>query len=173
MTERKSYIIAPLPGYQPEIGRWLWGLEDVRRTIKTRLQGVSQEIIDTKVDGIDSIGTLLYHMALIEADWFYVEVLETEFPPEIRKLFPFDCRNADGSLVHVDGESLEQHWHRMDTIRDILLAHFQQMDITDWRKPRVLPQYDVTPEWVIYHLIEHEAHHRGHIFQLLHQLGQK
>ncbi|MBP1082581.1 DinB family protein [Bacillus gobiensis] len=31
----------------------------------------------------------------------------------------------------------------------------------------MLADYDVTPEWVVYHLIEHESYHRGQIFQLL------
>ena len=43
---------------------------------------------------------------------------------------------------------------------------------SDWRKTQTTGAYDVTPEWVIYHLIEHESHHRGQIFQLLRELEQ-
>ncbi|WP_241774641.1 MULTISPECIES: DinB family protein [Lysinibacillus] len=41
------------------------------------------------------------------------------------------------------------------------------MDLEDWRTSRIFPHCDVTPEWVIYHLLEHESHHRGQIFQML------
>ena len=37
------------------------------------------------------------------------------------------------------------------------------MTLDEFRRPRSLPQYDVTPEWVLHHLTQHEAEHRGHI----------
>jgi uncharacterized damage-inducible protein DinB len=46
------------------------------------------------------------------------------------------------------------------------------MDLKDWRKLRTVEKYDVSPEWVVYHLIEHESHHRGQIFQLLRELRE-
>jgi uncharacterized damage-inducible protein DinB len=46
------------------------------------------------------------------------------------------------------------------------------MTLEDFRRPRHFPgQYDVTPEWVLYHLMEHEAEHRGHIQTLRGLLG--
>jgi uncharacterized damage-inducible protein DinB len=33
----------------------------------------------------------------------------------------------------------------------------------EFRRPRHLEQYDVTPQWVLHHLIQHEAEHRGQI----------
>ncbi|MGG3468695.1 DinB family protein [Neobacillus pocheonensis] len=165
--ERKSLLITPLPGYEPEIGRWLWSLEDVRRTLKERLAGLSQELIDRRLEGRHSIGSLLYHIALIEADWLYEEVLCSAWPSEVQAMFPLEHRNASGELALFQGETIEAHFDRMDSVREIFLSHFRTMEMEDWRKPRVLPNYDVTPEWVVYHLIEHEAHHRGQIFQLL------
>lgn len=167
---KKSLMVRSLPGFEPEIGRWLWALEDVRRTLKERLAETSQDLIDRKLEGRDSIGSLLYHIALIEADWLYVEVLCSDYPPEVQALFPLECRNSTGGLAYFQGETIEAHFHRMDSMREIFLSHFRKMDIEDWKRPRDLPEYDVTPEWVVYHLIEHEAHHRGQIFQLLNYL---
>ncbi|MEH7376557.1 MULTISPECIES: DinB family protein [Neobacillus] len=168
--ERRNLLVSPLPEYEEEIGRWLWCLEDVRRTLITELTGISQSILDTKIDERQTIGSILYHIALIEADWLYVEVLGAEWDPEISSLFPLDSRSEDGSLTHIEGQSLEEHFYRLNKVREVFLSHFRSMDLTDWRKPRVLEHYDVTPEWVVYHLIEHESHHRGQIFQLLRKL---
>ncbi len=44
------------------------------------------------------IGTLLYHIAAIELDWLYVEVLEQEFPADLDALFRYDVRDAQGRL---------------------------------------------------------------------------
>jgi uncharacterized damage-inducible protein DinB len=170
LLERRNLLVSPLPEYEEEIGRWLWCLEDVRRTLITELTGISQSILDTKIDERQTIGSILYHIALIEADWLYVEVLGAEWDPEISSLFPLDSRSEDGSLTHIEGQSLEEHFYRLNKVREVFLSHFRSMDLTDWRKPRVLEHYDVTPEWVVYHLIEHESHHRGQIFQLLRKL---
>lgn len=170
LLERRHLLVSPLPEYEEEIGRWLWCLEDVRRTLITELTGISQSILDTKIDERQTIGSILYHIALIEADWLYVEVLGAEWDPEISSLFPLDSRSEDGSLTHIEGQSLEEHFYRLNKVREVFLSHFRSMDLTDWRKPRVLEHYDVTPEWVVYHLIEHESHHRGQIFQLLRKL---
>ncbi|MGD6957233.1 DinB family protein [Rossellomorea aquimaris] len=168
--ERKSLQVSPLPGYEEEIGRWLWCLEDVRRTLMKELSGITQSTLDTKRDGRQTIGSLLYHIALVEADWLYVEVLGTEWNPEIRSLFPYNVRSDNGSLTHIEAQSLEEHFHRLNKVREVFLSHFRSMDLTDWRKLRTLEKYDVSPEWVVYHLIEHESHHRGQIFQLLREL---
>lgn len=111
----------------------------------------------------------MYHIALVEADWLYVEVLGTEWDPEVSSLFPFESR-TNGKITRVEGESLEEHFYRLKKVREVFLSYFRLMDLNDWRKPRKLEQYDVTPEWVVYHLIEHESHHRGQIFQLLREL---
>ncbi|WP_285769249.1 DinB family protein [Peribacillus sp. SI8-4] len=168
--EKRDLRLASLPGYEAEIGRWLWCLEDVRRTIISQLTGVSQAILDTKLDERQTIGSLLYHIALVEADWLYEEVLVTEWDPEILALFPEDSRSGDGSLTHVAGQTMEEHLDRLNRVRQVLLSKFRTMDLDDWRKPRILEKYDVTPEWVIYHLLEHESHHRGQIFQQLREL---
>ena len=171
--ERRSLVVSALPGYEEEIGRSLWCLEDVRRTLLTGLKGVGQDILDAKMDERQTIGSQLYHIALIEADWLYEEVLCTEWDADIRSLFPLDSRSEDGSNTHIEGQSLEEHLSRLKKVREVFLSHFRSMDLSDWRKVRELEQYDVTPEWVVYHLIEHEAHHRGQIFQLLRELRDR
>ncbi|WP_088011578.1 DinB family protein [Gottfriedia acidiceleris] len=168
--ERRKLLVNSLPGYEEEIGRWLWCLEDVRHSLIKKLTAINQSLLDTKIDERQTIGSLLYHIALIEADWLYVEVLGTEWDTEIRSLFPLEDRSEEGALIHISGQSLEEHFYRLNKVREVFLSHFQTMDLKDWRKPRVLEQYDVTPEWVVYHLIEHESHHRGQIFQMLREL---
>jgi uncharacterized damage-inducible protein DinB len=165
--KRKNLLVLPLPDYEPEIGRWIWCLEDVRQTLLERISGISQPYLDSKLNGGSSIGSLLYHIALIEADWLYEDVLSGEWNPKIRSLFPLEDRNNDGTLTQIEGRDLDEHLHRLNSVREELLSHYRSMDLKDWRKPRILKHYDVTPEWVIYHLIEHESHHRGQIFQML------
>lgn len=157
-----------LPGYAPEIGTWLWALEDTRRRTKIVLHDVHPQVLDwTPPWGGNSIATLLHHIAAIEIDWLYSDVLEQEFPPEVNDLFPFEVRDEQGLLIAIHGLTLDDHVQRLDATRAILLKAFHRMEIQDFRRPRSQPKYEVTPEWVLHHLIQHEAEHRGQIGELL------
>ncbi|MFJ5716097.1 DinB family protein [Neobacillus sp. NPDC093127] len=169
---RDDLSVVPLPDFEPEIGRWIWCLEDVRKPLLKRVFGLNQDFLDKRLNGGHSIGSLLYHIALIEADWLYEEVLGGKWNPKIRSLFPLEDRNSDNTLIHIEGQNIEEHLHRLKSVRDELLFHFRSMDVKDWRTARSLTHYDVTPEWVIYHLIEHESNHRGQIFQILRHLKE-
>ncbi|HFQ93534.1 MAG TPA: hypothetical protein ENK32_05960 [Anaerolineae bacterium] len=58
-----------LDGCQPEIGRLLWQLEATRWRLKECLEGLDTAVLDWQPAHGDNIGTLLYHIAAIEADW--------------------------------------------------------------------------------------------------------
>ena len=156
-----------LDGCQPEIGRLLWQLEATRWRLKECLEGLDTAVLDWQPAHGDNIGTLLYHIAAIETDWLYVEVLQTPFPPEIIALFPFDVRDGEGRLTAVTGQSLTQHLQRLDTCRARLLTAYRAMSLADFRRLRQFEQYSVTPEWVLHHLIQHETEHRGQILEAL------
>ena len=162
---REILLVNPLPGYEPEIGRSLWALEDTRRRTKETLAGFPSSLIDWKAtpDG-SSLGTLLYHVAAIEMDWLYTEILEqSSFPPEVDSLLAYDVRDDQGRLTPVEGFTFESHLQRLDATREIFLTALQPMSLTEFRRLRAFERYEVTPEWVIHHLIQHEAQHRGQI----------
>jgi uncharacterized damage-inducible protein DinB len=165
--EREQLLVTPLPGYEPVVGRWLWIMEDARQRTKESLAGVTQAELDwTGAGWPDSIGTILYHIALIEMDWLYVEVLEQEIPPAGAALFPHPSRDAEGRLSAVRGLSLADYLHLLDTVRATFLAAFQGMSEAEFRRVRRLDAYDVTPEWVIYHMAQHEIEHHGDLMAL-------
>jgi uncharacterized damage-inducible protein DinB len=165
---KRQLILEDLAGYDPEIGRWLWAMEDARRRTKETLQGLDDRALDWVASHAEnSIGALLYHIAAIETDWLYADVLEgAEFPPDLVALFPHDVRDDQGKLVAAAGETLADQIHRLDTVRRYFLDVFRGMTLAEFRRVRHLPDYDVTPEWVIHHLMQHEAEHRGQIGEL-------
>ena len=162
---KRRLVVDALPGYEPEIGRLLWMLEETRQRTKDALAGVADAVLDwAPAAGGNSIGALLYHVAAIEADWLYAEVLEGQpFPSEVVALFPEDVRDERGQLAAARGASLAACLDRLDAVRARVLAAFRGMTLAEFRRIRDLPDYGVTPEWVLHHLMQHEAEHRGQI----------
>lgn len=173
-TRKPLLSVEPLPTYEPTIGRWLWALEDTRRETKLALVNIDQSVLDwAPSQAENSIGTLLYHIGLIELDWLYVEALDNApWPQELKKLFPLKDRDDQQVLSVVRNVPLAEHMQRLDILRKYLLASFREMSLEEFHRPRSFPNYDVTPEWVIHHLIQHEAEHRGHI-QMLRSLAER
>jgi uncharacterized damage-inducible protein DinB len=164
MTKRDRHIVIPVQAAVPEIGRALWALEDARKRTWRVLEGLNEAIVDwIPSDGGHTVGTLLYHIAAIELDWLYVEVLESQWDAETARLFPYAVREADGRLTRVVGMTLAEHRARLDVVRGLLLAGFAMMSLDEFQRTRSLELYDVTPEWVVHHLCQHEAEHRGEL----------
>jgi uncharacterized damage-inducible protein DinB len=166
--QRRHNVVEVHASRAPEIGRTLWMLQDARSRTLEDLEGVIPAMVDwLPPDGESSIGAVLYHLAGIEADWLYAEVLEQpEFPPAVVALFPHDVRDGQGHLSQVTGVSLEEHLQRLAAVRSLLLDVFEAMDLAEFRRVRALPHYDVTPEWVLHHLMQHEAEHRSQLASL-------
>jgi uncharacterized damage-inducible protein DinB len=166
---RRLLALKPV-GEDPEAGRWLAALEDARRETLRALEGVAPEIVDWYPDApLNSVGSLLYHIALIEASWVAEEILEAGEPEELQALLPWPDREPDGGagnerhLSRIDGQSLEAHLQRLAGVRSWVLQRLGPMTNDDFHRIRALEEYDVAPDWVLHHLLQHEAEHRSHI----------
>jgi uncharacterized damage-inducible protein DinB len=160
--EREQLTLEPIAD-APEVGRWLAAMLDARRDTLRELEGVSDEMVDRRVtDELNTIGTLLYHVALIEADWLLDDILgdRSSWPLD---LLPFGDRDPKGVLTEVRGATLAEHVERLAAVREILLVRLRSMPAEDFHVARARERYDVSPAWVLHHLLQHEAEHRAHI----------
>lgn len=163
-TARGALVVDHGLAVDPMIASLLWMLEDSRRLTLEIVAGLDVYELDWEPTvGGNSVGALLYHIAAVEMDWLYVEVLTREPPADVLARFPMDLRDADGHLARWRGEALPTLIERLTFVRQRLIAVFASMSAENFRRPRDLPDYDVTPEWVLYHLLEHESAHRGEI----------
>jgi uncharacterized damage-inducible protein DinB len=161
---RVQHIITPGDGFIPEIGRAVWMLQDARRRTLKLLEGLPEDVLDWTPPGSgNAVGSLLYHIAAIEMDWLFAEVMESRMPESVWADFPYPVRTADGRLTVVKGLPMAEHLRRLEATRQQLLHVYRNLTLEDFCHPRSLEQYDVTPEWVLHHLCQHEAEHRGEI----------
>lgn len=163
---RELKVITPIPGYAPEVGAALWRLQDARYRTLELLEEMPDAYVDRDARG-NTIGTILYHLALIEADWLFAEVLEEPYAEAILAMLPVDHRDAAGILSLVQNETLAQHLQRLGAVRETLMDRFRGMTAEEFNRPRDLPAYSVSPAWVIHHLCQHEAEHRGEMGSII------
>ena len=78
-------------------------------------------------------------------------------------LVPYADREGEGTLTVVRGETLGTHLERLAAVRAIVHEHIAPMSVDDFHTPRAGETLDVSPAWVIHHLLQHEAEHRAHI----------
>jgi uncharacterized damage-inducible protein DinB len=155
-------------GWEPDIGRLVWMLDAARRRTLGELEGIAtgqeQAIIDWRAGPqANSVGTTLYHLADIEASWLYDEALEQPYPEEIAALFPYETREEDGVLTHIVGQTLSEHLQRLQMCHNRVRAAYRTMPLDDFRQLHHFEYYSATPEWVLHHLIQHEAEHRSQL----------
>ncbi len=167
----RTLTVEALPGYPSEIGTWLWAMQEVRRRTLRLAEGLDQRTLDWEgADGRENaIGSLLYHIALVEMHWLYEDVMQRDdLPSTLKPDFPFGTREADGHLTRVLGVPLAEHVARLNRSREVFLEEFRAISPDEWRRLRrpydfEKVKYAVTPEWAVFHLVEHEA---GHGFQI-------
>lgn len=170
-TERRQLSMGTYPGAVPEVGPWLWGMEAIRRATLSTLQriedaGLGQEFLDWRgPNGKDnSVGAILYHVAHVEVGWLYFDMLMTGFPPDMEAIVGIGARDDQGYLPHVSGLSFEELREKLALTRARFLQIMSGLTLEQWHTPSE-PEgedYAVTPAWIAFHLLEHEA---GHLYE--------
>lgn len=164
---RDRLVLDPVAGAaDPEVGRWLAALEEVRRDTLKVLDEIPPEAVDRDLgDGGDTLGTVLYHVALIEVDWVFNDVLDREADIP-RDLFPHDDRLEDGQLTPISFDTLERHVDRLARVRAMVLDALRPMSAEEFHRVRSRDVVDVSASWVVFHQIDHEVEHRVRMSQI-------
>ncbi len=168
---------------QKQISLMLYMLEDIRRVTLKGISGLTKEqLFSEPVKGEFCIGS--YLMYLGEADLGWLEVMEGKQADEALKRRTYyatwfdsdkDCKPPKEPL------EVEEYIGTITKCREKLTVYIQSLSDADLEKKftvqRKYGAQEITKEytrkWIIYHLIEHEAHTRGQMFLLIRMAGFK
>jgi uncharacterized damage-inducible protein DinB len=162
--ERRT--IEPVEGFSREIGFYLDAWEKSRAELRESVSDLSKEELAKRLSpNAHQIGNLILHIAEAEAHWILSIVAGEELSDEIKKFVHWnDSTETDfAGKNYSAGECVE----RIDKIggksREIL-AKFTDEDLEkliDYERNGKC--VEVSLRWVLCHLIDHEANHKGQI----------
>jgi len=154
-----------------------WMLEDVRNETLAGVNHLSKEqMFATPVEGESSIGSYLMHLA--ECDIYWLEVLSgTQQPDELKIKCYYNKWFDSGKDCNPPKEALEvrEYLDVNNSARKNFLNHVSTL--TEPNLEEIIIQkgrtreFKLTKKWIIYHILEHEAHHRGQMFMLIRKAG--
>ena len=135
--------------------------ESVRQGLYAALDLLTDEqLAFVPREGLWSLGTVACHIATAEEGWFrYIVTGELTEWPEVDE--------SDYSTVASVKALLAQ-------VHDRTQDYLQSIDVTDL--DRVIDTFwgaKVSLRWIIWHVLEHEVHHRGEIYLMLGLMGME
>ena len=168
----------PVEGYAPRVGRYVAQMNEVRDELRKQVQDLSVAQLDWHPnEQTESIGTMLLHVDAVEWSWIHEDILgrpDKEYPGEWAEAMPIRV-----GAPQVTGRQADWYLQRLDARRERtldVLRGFTEEDLD-----RLVGEADLGPEvekrsylftidWIMWHIINHEAAHVGQI-ELLRRLG--
>jgi uncharacterized damage-inducible protein DinB len=128
----------------------------IRLELLEAVKELTPEQLDWKTDiHPNTIGRLLAHIA--ECEYYWIDVV---------------ARSIDG---RGDFERFEKAQQKADILAlldegfESLSGYLQEEDIDDWDEVfyEVEGEEKISKRWLVWHVVEHQARHRGQIFMLM------
>jgi len=191
MSPMVRHAIEPLPGFRSrEVALFIAQMDDQNRRLSADTRGLAADALAWQpAPGMNTIGMLLAHIAIVEAFWTRLVLEDRTMPIDPHDVLGIGI-DGDGMPIKPDGRPSAALAGRDLAFFDDLLAraraHIKQVaagledrdlerEITrehpnpDTREPR--SGGVVTVRWMLYHVLEHEASHYGQILLLRHMLS--
>jgi len=183
MPAHEVTLIRPVPGVRSREIAWrLAELDDQLALLLEELTPLTPPELDWQsAPGMNTIGMLLAHLAIVEVFWSQIGLLG-QTVPEPETVIGIDM-DADGIPLAADagppaplaGRDLTWYRERLAEGRTFLKQTVNERDDAwlDEQRTRVrrngtTHRYD--HRWVLYHLLEHFAAHSGQILLIRHAL---
>jgi uncharacterized damage-inducible protein DinB len=162
----------PIPGFSPGIGRYVAQLGETRREVLSQIGALTPNQLNWHPnEQTESIGTQILHIAAIEWSWVFEDI------------FQRPASDYDGwdealplrlGLPQVRDRPLSYFTDRLNRVRRDVLDALR--GLADDDLPRLIPGeggHLFSIDWILFHLVHHEAHHAGQIELLVQLLPER
>ncbi len=167
--------LSSFPGLTPAIGFCFAGMEEVRSHLHETVAGLTKEQIGRPAfAGAHSIGALVLHIGEAEWYWMHMVVLGHELTDADRSAPCWDVLQYPDRF-HEKGHSVEFCLNEIKAIRTQTgdtLASFNDADLERiFSIKRRGEVHERSLRWILHHLMDHEAQHKGQILMLKRLMG--
>lgn len=171
----KRCTLLPVEGLATGLGFSLSAMEEVREQLRQAVQGISnEEVARRAVPGAHSIGALVLHIG--EAEWWWMNcIVQGHELTEEDRAKPYWDVLEDPDNFATGNYSADFCLDTIDAIRAEtrgFLASLTDDDLENvYSHTRGERTVEATLRWILHHLVDHEAQHKGQILMLKRLLG--
>lgn len=162
--------LTPVEGVKKQIGYYLAGMEEVRGQLRDAVGELSNAEVHAKLrPDTHSIAQLILHCG--EAEWWWIQCVVDgqEIDEELEASFFWDVlEEGNEPSISLSAADCIAEIDRISGLTRELLEDFSKKDLDRYFK-RVRPsgrRTKKTLRWILHHLIDHEAQHKGQILML-------
>lgn len=166
-TEKR--ILEPTASFSREIGFYLSGWEKIRAELREIVSDLTVEELSKRIlPNAHQIGNLILHLGEAEAGWIHQIVAGKELDEEAKKFAHFyDTTETDFAGKGYSAKECVERIDKISRISREILAKFTDEDLERlFGYERNGKRIEVSLRWVLIHLIDHEANHKGQISML-------
>jgi uncharacterized damage-inducible protein DinB len=159
-------VLNPHPGLSKGIGYYLSGMEEVRGQINEAVKTIPDDLIGKPAFlGAHSIGGLVLHIG--EAEWFWMQMVVAgrELTDAVRNSVYWDILD-DVERVARNNHSTEFCLREIENIRNQTREVLFSFSDADLDRTITYDEDEHNLRWILHHLIDHEAQHKGQILML-------
>jgi uncharacterized damage-inducible protein DinB len=167
----------PVAGVTPEIGFYLAGMEEMRQQLREVIANVPDDCAcRPAVDGAHCIGALVLHIG--EAEWYWMQMVISghRLTDEDRARPCWDVLKDPVSFAERNYPT-EFCFNEIQKIREQTRETLSKFEDKDLNRIFTRKKRGQTSEhslrWILHHLIDHEAQHKGQILMLKRFMGLK
>jgi uncharacterized damage-inducible protein DinB len=165
-----QHVLTPHPGLSTGIGYYLSGMEEVREQVVAAVKDIPNDVIGKPAFlGAHSIGGLVLHIG--EAEWFWMQMVVSghRLTEEDKNSAYWDVLD-DFEGVSKKGYTTEFCLQEVEKIRNQtrdVLFNYNDSDLDRMISfERKGQNTEHSLRWILHHLIDHEAQHKGQILML-------
>ena len=157
------FVVAPLPGFTPQVGRLVAMMRYARRTTLETVDGLTTEQLDYALDpASNTIGALLAHVAAVEVAYQRSTFDGQGLTRADAARWGAALALGDRARRRIRGRPLESYLADLEVVRAATLWELAQRDDA-WLEITV-PFWDGLPAnnyFMWFHVFEDEINHRG------------
>ena len=150
----------------PQVATWFAIMEDSRKYLLEIIEGLDEEALDftPNEETIETIGTLLLHIAAVEWSWIFEDIDGIEMDLE-RFKYGFPLR-PEVDIPQIKGKSKQFYLDELRNVREEVFNRLCQVKDEELERMVGSDKQKYTIEWILFHIAEHEMMHIGQILLL-------